>query len=63
MLVYKENTQLKDYMALSFIEEWYIKLTIQCRHCHALIDNDRLNLDLIEKCPYCEGLLLETSTI
>jgi hypothetical protein len=46
--------------SIILITSWLI---IQCRHCHALADNVRLNLDLIENCPYCGGLLLEASSI
>lgn len=38
----------------------YKDLLIQCGNCHAITDNERLNSDLIEKCPYCDGVLLQT---
>ena len=39
----------------------YEDLLIQCSNCHAITDNERLNSDLIEKCPYCDWVLLQTA--
>jgi len=55
-LVYKKIWPIKElYIWAVLYWSRYIKLVIQCRHCHALAENETLNSHLIEKCPYCGG--------